>query len=193
MESVLRPMCKGDIAAILSIQEERFVEHTLDYANGFLVHLATRDQIASLLDNEKGISLVCENAGRVDAYCLSYRLAEWTRCFPDWAANVSLDSHDVSLEPESTLYFRHVAKRRDFPGFGQILGLERGLIKEAQRQKYRQIVGEIVCEPEQFYNRASFRLHNALGYETVGSVKYPSDVEGMKWALLHREIKETDK
>jgi hypothetical protein len=167
---------------------QRDLQKCSDPSQGILVHLATETEIDALREPANGIALVAEVNGTIGAYCLCYRLQVWERLRPTWRECISVHSSCVQLNPQSTLYFRHIATRQKIATFSEVLELECALLREAKEKLYGETVGEIVSKPDHLNNRRSFRIHEHLGYQIVGTVKYPTDAEDIEWALLHQTI-----
>lgn len=177
-------MNEKDIDSILAIQETHRVDKCQNLEDGFLIHLATREQIETLLDLKNGIALVAEEKQAIGSYCLTYKLSIWESLVTKWRELVMLDEGvEANILEKPTLYFRHIAINNDFDGAKWVLEIERRLIVEA-RKEYEQIIGEIVMEP--VANIRSFRLHTHLGYTQVGEVRYPD--ENFLWGLFQKKF-----
>ena len=170
-ERHIRSANTNDIPAIIAIMEQHFIHQkaamdkdTLESV-GFLIHGFSESDIREAIADEKNhIVLVATENDAVIGYVLNYDLKKLN----DWMVDLQSTSEYLAiLTGKKVFYHRHIAKIPHKKGVGK--KLLQSLMNEAVLRNYDYIVCQILQKPYQ--NRASVKLHEALGFFQIGVVE----------------------
>ena len=185
-EVVIRPAKIEDIPGILSVQKKLLLGNKKGNdirKKGFLVYSVREEELKKIISQRQNFLLVAEGKEGIVGYALAYDLEDWRKNKPGWDKEVKTDSDAKNhLLKDRILYFRHIARTKQYLGIGK--RLEEQIYALAESQGYQDVVGEILENP--VLNEKSKEIHEQRGYRRIGQVAYS---DGTLWGLYEKQLK----
>lgn len=179
-------ICKArqeDINGILTIQKEFLLgnkKSTKIQKKGFLVYPISKEELKKSINNPKNIILVAKGKEGIVGYALTYDLNKWKKNKSKWATGVTTSIEiKMHLSKDRILYFRHIARKEEYPGLGH--KLEEKIYTLAKNQGYQSVIGEILEKP--ISNEKSKQIHEKRNFRKIGEVDYR---DGNLWGLYEK-------
>jgi hypothetical protein len=175
-----------DIPEILSIQNELLIDNKQNKENpgkeGFLVYPLDKSHLKSIILNKSNIMLIALKDKQTVGYALAYDLKDWKKLKSNWEAQIKINqSTRKEINSKRVIYFRHIARRKEFKGIGW--ELEKKMFDILKQRNYQLILAEILESP--YTNTISKEIHKQRGFEKIGEVDYK---DGKLWGLYKKDI-----
>lgn len=183
---IIRPGDLEDISGIMKVQDDLLLKNqTIKSAekNGFLVYPIKEEELEDVINSSEHFLFVAIDGKEVVGYALAYPLDEWRNIKLKWNKRIIVSPKTRDhLDKDRVIYFRHIARKTNYPGIGALL--EKEVYSSAKEKGYGFVVTEILEHP--ISNEISKKVHEEKGYLKIGQANY---LDGNFWGLYELELK----
>jgi len=180
---IIRKAVVEDITGVLDLQNQFLLRNAKEKGiekRGFLVYPVTSKELEKIISNNLNILVVAIYEEKIVGYGLAYDWKEWKKIKKEMSIKAS-DSVKKHLSKDKILYFRHIARKIEFPGVGELI--ENKVYDIGKKKGYNAVVGEILEKP--ILNEKSKEVHEKRGFKKIGQVDYK---DKNLWGLYEKEL-----